>query len=179
MNREQKAEFVDEIRGRFASAPLVILTDFQGATVKEMDQVRRACEPAGIHFRVVKNSLCRRAIAGTPKEKLGPYFKGNVGVLFAGDDPIAAAKVFRELTKTNEKLQVKVGYFDGDVLEGKAVASVADLPSREELLSILLRTMQEAPRQVLGVMQGPARDLLYLLQNHAAELEKREGAAAS
>lgn len=175
MNREQKAGFVDEISGRFADAPLVILTDFQGSTVREMDQIRRACEPAGVHFRVVKNSLCRRAIAGTPKEKLSPYFKGNVGVLFAGDDPIAAAKIFRDLVRTNEKLQVKAGYFDGDVLEGPAVAAVADLPSREELLSILLRTVQEGPRQVLGVLQGPARDLLYLLQNHAAELEKTAG----
>jgi len=179
MNREQKAEFVDEIRGRFANAPLVILTSFQGATVKEMNQIRRACEPAGLHFQVVKNSLCRRAIAGTPKEKLSPHFKGNVGVLFAGDDPIAAAKIYRDLAKANEKLQVKVGYFEGDVLEGKAVAAVADLPSREELLATLLSTMQEAPRQVLGVIQGPPRDLLYLLQNHASELEKREGAAAS
>lgn len=175
MNRDQKAGFVDEISGRFADAPLVILTDFKGVTVREMDTVRRACEPAGIHFRVVKNSLCRRAIAGTPKEKLSQYFKGNVGVMFAGDDPIAAAKIFRELARTNDKLQVKAGFFEGDVLEAPQVAAVADLPSREELLSILLRTVQEGPRQVLGVMQGPARDLLYLLQNYASELEKSDG----
>lgn len=65
MNREQKAAFVDEIRGRFAEAPLVILTEFKGSTVKELDQIRRACEPAGVHFRVVKNTLCRLAIDGT------------------------------------------------------------------------------------------------------------------
>lgn len=171
MNREQKAVFVDEIRGRFAKAPLVILTDFQGTTVKQIDQVRRACERDGVHFEVIKNTLGRRAVAGSPKEKLGPYFKGNVGVLFAGDDPIAAAKLFRDLVKANDKLQVRAGYFDGDVLEGAAVSAVADLPSREELLSVLLRTLQESPRQMLGILQGPARDLLYLLQNYAQKLE--------
>lgn len=176
MNREQKAAFVDEIRGRFAEAPLVILTDFQGATVKEMDQIRRACEPAGIHFRVVKNTLCRRAIDGTDKEPLSPHFRGNVGVLFAGDDPIAAAKVFRDLVKANDKLQAKAGFFEGDLLDGKGVVAVADLPSREELLTLLLRTIIEGPRQVLGVLQAPARDLLYLLQNYAKKLEDEGGA---
>lgn len=176
MNREQKAAFVDEIRGRFAEAPLVILTDFQGSSVKDMDSVRRACEPAGVHFQVVKNTLCRRAIEGTEKEKLTPFFSGNVGVLFAGDDPIAAAKVFRDLAKTNDKLQAKAGFFEGDLLDGTGVTAVAELPSREELLSVLLRTIIEGPRQVLGVLQGPARDLLYLLQNYATKLEDEGGA---
>lgn len=176
MNREQKAAFVDEIRGRFAEAPLVILTEFKGSTVKELDQIRRACEPAGVHFRVVKNTLCRLAIDGTEKEELAPHFRGNVGVLFAGDDPIAAAKVFRDLVKANDKLQAKAGFFEGDVLDAKGVVAVADLPSREELLTVLLRTVIEAPRQVLGVLQAPARDLLYLLQNYAKKLEDEGGA---
>lgn len=172
MNREQKADFVDEIRGRFAEAPLVILTDFQGSTVKEMDSLRRACEPVGVHFRVVKNTLCRRAIEGTDKEPLSAHFRGTVGVLFAGEDAIAAAKVFRDQRKANDKLKVKAGFFEGDLLDAKGVESVAELPSREELLVVLLRTMLEAPRQVLGILQAPARDLLYLLQNYARKLEE-------
>lgn len=99
-----------------------------------------------------------------------------MGVLFAGDDPIAAAKVFRDLAKANDKLQAKAGFFEGDVLDAKGVVAVADLPSREELLTVLLRTVIEAPRQVLGVLQAPARDLLYLLQNYAKKLEDEGGA---
>jgi large subunit ribosomal protein L10 len=171
VNREQKAAFVEEVRDRFANAPLVILTDWKGSTVAEMDALRRACEPAGAQFQVVKNTLCRRAVEGTSHEALAPHFKGNIGILFAGDDPIAAAKVYRAQKKENDKLICRAGYFEGDLLDDKGVDAVADLPSREELLVTLLRTIQEGPRRILGVIRGPARDLLYLLNNYAKKLE--------
>lgn len=171
MNRTQKEAFVQDIRARFEAAPLVILTDFVGSTVAETDQLRRACEPVGVRFQVVKNTLCKRALEGTDKEALAPFFKGNVGVLLAGEDPIAAAKVFRDQAKINQKLQVKAGYFEGEVLDAQGVAAVAELPSREELLSQVLATILEAPRRVMRVIQAPGRDLLYLLNNYATKLE--------
>ena len=171
MNRQQKEAFVEEIRVAMDSSPMVILTDFKGVTVSEIDKVRRACEAQGVQFRVVKNTLARRAVTGTEKEGLAEHFKGNVAVLFSDEDAIAAAKLFREQVKENGKLAVRAGFFEGDVLDAKGVNAVADLPSKEELLSTLLRTVQEAPRQVMGVIQGPARDLLYLLGNYANELE--------
>ncbi|TVQ91733.1 MAG: 50S ribosomal protein L10 [Deltaproteobacteria bacterium] len=171
MNREQKEAFIEDVREQFLAAPLVILTDWKGSTVAEMDTLRRACEPVGVQFRVVKNTLCRRAVQGTELEPLSDHFKGNIGVFFAGEDPIAAAKLFREQKKENEKLICRVGFFEGTLLDEKGVDTVADLPSREELLVTLLRTIQEGPRRVLGVLQGPARDLLYLLNNYAAKLE--------
>jgi large subunit ribosomal protein L10 len=173
MNRDQKAEFIEEIRGRFASAPLVVLTDFKGIKVQEIDRVRRACEKSGSHFQVVKNTLCRRAIAGTAHEKLADHFSGNIGVLFSSEDAVGTAKMFRDVVKANDKLEVRAGFFDGDVLDAKGVTAVADLPSREDLLAKLLATIQEGPRQLLGVIQGAPRDLLYLLQNHASEVEKK------
>ena len=172
MNREQKAQFIEEMRGRFADAPLVILTDFKGSTVAQMDSLRRACEPDGVHFQVVKNTLCRRAIEGTELEPLGEHFKGNVGVLFAGEDPIAAAKLFQKQLKDNDKLVARAGFFEGDILDAAGVEMVSKLPSKEELLVTLLRTLQEGPRQILGVIRGPARDLLYLLNNYANKLEE-------
>jgi large subunit ribosomal protein L10 len=174
MNREEKAVFVEEVRGRFLGAPLVILSDWKGATVQELDAVRRACEAQGVSFQVVKNTLCRRALAGTDLEPLAPHFKGNIGVFFGSEDPIATAKLFREQVKGNAKLVCRAGFFEGGVLDGKGVEAVADLPSREELLVTLLRTIQEGPRRVLGVLQAPARDLLYLLSNYAKKLEETE-----
>lgn len=170
MNRAQKTEFIESVRGHFETAPFVVLTDFKGSTVLEMDALRRSVEEAGGHFQVVKNTLTRRALADTDKSALVEHFRGNVGVVFAGDDPIAVAKCFREQVKANDKLQVKAGFFEGDLLDAKQTAAVADLPSREELLSTLLATVQEGPRQVLGVIQGAPRDLLYLLQNYADTL---------
>jgi large subunit ribosomal protein L10 len=176
VNREQKVEFVEDIRAQFEAAPLVILTDWVGSTVDEMNTFRRACDPAGLRFRVVKNTLCRRALEGTKLEGLAPHFSGTIGVLFADEDAIAAAKVYKAAVKENRKLVPRAAFFDGDVLEGEAVIKVADLPSREELLSLLLRTLQEGPRQVLGVIQAPARDLLYLLKNYETKLEEENAA---
>lgn len=171
MNRDQKAVFVDDLHQRFANTPFVILTDFKGSTVAQMDAVRRSCESAGVHFRVVKNTLAVRALQGTGMEKLADHFTGNVGVVISGEDAVATAKLFKQQVKDNDKLQVKAGFFDGDVLDPKGVAAVADLPSREELLGQLLATLLEGPRNVLGVLQAPPRDLLYLLSNYANKLE--------
>lgn len=172
MNREEKSQIIEDMKSSLAGAPLVLLAEFQGATVAELDAWRRACEPAGIQFQVVKNSLCKRAIDGTRLQALGPYFKGNVAVFISGEDAIAAAKLFNAKRKDSVKVKLKAGFFDGDVIDEKGVEMVANLPSREQLLSTLLATMQEAPRQVMGVIQGPARDLVYVLQNFASKLEK-------
>ncbi|MEZ4322396.1 MAG: 50S ribosomal protein L10 [Myxococcota bacterium] len=115
MNREQKTAFVEEIRGRF-QPHLVVLTDFKGSTVAQMDALRRACEPSGSHFQVVKNTLCKRAIQDLDAQKLDKHFVGNVGVLFAGEDPIATAKMFKAQLKDNKQLVVKAGLFEGDIL---------------------------------------------------------------
>lgn len=172
MNRTDKAEFIAEVRKELGEAPFLLLTDFKGATVLELDKIRRTVEGAGAKFRVVKNTLCRIALSDTDKSELAPHFKGNIGVIVSGDDPIATAKVCRAVLKENAKLQVRAGFFEGDVLDGKAADAVADLPSREELLASLLATMEAAPRQVLQVIQAPARDLLYLLNNYASKLEE-------
>ena len=171
MNRAQKTEVVESVRDAIASSPLLILTDFKGSTVAQMDTLRRSTEEVGATFRVVKNTLCKRAIEGSDAEGLAEHLRGNIGIMFAGEDPIAAAKVFRTLRKENEHLETRAGFFEGVILDAAGVETVADLPSREELLSQLLATIQEGPRQVLGVIQGPARDLLNLLNNHAANLE--------
>lgn len=171
MDRAQKERFVEEMRATIESAPLIILTDFKGSTVAEMDVFRRACEPANVQFRVVKNTLCRRALEGGEKAVLQEHFVGNIGVVISSDDPIATAKLFKEQAKANKKLEARAGFFEGDLLDAQGVAAVAELPSREELLVTLLRTIQEPARQVLGVIRAPARDLLYLLSNYASKLE--------
>lgn len=174
MNRTEKAEIVEGIKSRFSDAPLVVLTDFKGSTVQQMDVLRRTFESKGVGYLVVKNTLARRALEGTPQEGLSKFLKGNTGVIFSGEDPSDAAKLLREQIKSNDNIKVKAGFFEGDVLDDRGVDAVADLPSREELLVSLLRTIQEGPRQILGVLQAPARDLLYLLQNYAKKLEEQE-----
>lgn len=172
MNRTQKTEFIESVRQEMGGAPFLLLTDFKGSTVLELDNVRRSAEKAGARFRVVKNTLTRIALDGTGKEALASHFRGNIGVIVSGEDPISAAKACRQILKENKKLEVRAGFFEGIVLDAKGADAVADLPSREELLSMLLGTLEAAPRQVLQVVQAPARDLLYLLNNYASKLEQ-------
>lgn len=174
MNREQKAAQIDNLATRFAASPFVVLTDFKGSKVTEMDAIRRGCEKGGVFFQVVKNTLAVRALEGTGKEALAGHFRGNIGVLIADEDPIAAAKLFRDQAKANANLVVRAGFFEGDVLDDKGVAAIAEMPSKEELQASLLATLQEAPRSVLGLVQAPARDLLFLLQNYASKLGESE-----
>ncbi len=173
MRLEEKSVVVEELQGRFASAPLVVLTGFSGSTVADLQGFRRAIAAQGMHFRVVKNTLCRRALAGSSKEGMADRLTGNTGVVFSGEDPVAAAKLLREQFRALPKLEVKCGFFDGAVLAPKELEAVADLPSREQLLSTLLGTIIAGPQQLLGVLQAPARDLLGVLSNHAANLEKQ------
>jgi len=179
MNREQKVELVNELSQRLQNTPLVVLTDYRGVDVADINQFRRALEAQGIEYRVIKNTLGRLAVEGTELKDLAEHMTGMTGWVLSGEDPIATAKVLRDVTKDlnkKEKLLLKAGFFDGQTLDGAEVKKVADLPSREELLALLLRTLQEGPRQILGVIRGPARDLLYLLKNYETKLEEDAGA---
>lgn len=178
MNRTQKVEFVENLSTRLANTPFVVLADYRGISVPEVTAFREQIRASGAEYQVIKNTLLRRAIDGTDKEGLGQFMTGMTGVVLSGEDPIATAKSLRDLTKDlqkEEKFVIKGGWFEGTALDAAAVAQVAELPSREELLSLLLRTIQEGPRQVLGVIQGPARDLLYLLKNYETKLEEAAG----
>ena len=178
MNRQQKEELVAELSERLAAAPLVMLADYRGVDVAEISALRNAMGDAGVEYRVAKNTLIKRAIAGTPMEPMGEHLAGMTGLVISGDDPIAAAKALRAATKDlnkDNKFIVKGGFFEGEALDGEAVKKVADLPSREELLVMLLRTIQEGPRQLVSVIQAPGRDLVYLLNNYATKLEEQGG----
>jgi large subunit ribosomal protein L10 len=176
MNREEKAAQVQHLHQRFAATPLVVLADFKGSTVAQLDAIRRGCEKAGVYFQVVKNTLAVRALEGTGKESLGDHFRGNIGIMLAKEDPVSTAKLVKQYAKEYEKIVVRAGYFDGDILDVKGVEGVADLPSKEQLQSQLLATLQEGPRSLLSVLQGAPRDLMYVLSNYADKLEK-EGSA--
>ncbi len=175
MNRDQKVEFVEELHGRLSSTPFVILTAYKGSTVAQMDALRRAVEPTGAHFQVVKNTLAVRALEGTGMEGLADHFKGPIGLVIAGEDAVSVAKTFNGLAKDNDKLEVKAGYFDGEVLDANATKAVAEMPSKEELQAKMLATLLAAPRQVLGILQAAPRDLLYLLKNYERKLEEQQG----
>lgn len=175
MNKSDKVEFVDRFSGEIRGAPFVVLTDHRAVKVSESNALRRKLERGGLRLEIIKNTLARRAVSGTEKQVLESNLVGMTGVILSGEDPVAAAKLIRDSIDPKGTIKVKAGVFEGVLLDAQGVNAVADLPSREELLGSLLATMQEGPRQLLGVVQGPARDLLYLLKNFEAKLAEAEG----
>ncbi len=170
MDKSQKFQYVKDNRERIVNAPLVFVAGYEGSTVIETEEIRNKLRPLGLEIKIVKNTLLRRIVADTPLEGLSLHFKGMNAIIVSGDDPIATARAVRDAFSDKGKIQIKAGYFEGDVLDAKSAAAIADLPSREDLLATLLRTVQEAPRRVMSVMQAPARDLLYLLKNFENKL---------
>ena len=177
MNRSQKEQVVENLRSQFDKSQFVAFVDYRGITVDKVDKVRRTCEAKELKYLVAKNTLIRKAVEGTEKSLLmeAEFLKGMTGVFFSGEDGVAAAKVLRELVKEHKKSEdfiLKGGFFDGDLLDAKGADQVADYMGRDDLLSMLLRTIQEGPRQVLGVVEAPARDLLFLLRNYENKLSE-------
>jgi large subunit ribosomal protein L10 len=178
MNRTEKAELVNQFGERASKAAFVVLAEFRGTKVSDINNFRRELEKNGMGFRVIKNTLARRAFSSIGFVGLDGHLKGMTGVVMSGPDGIASAKILRDLLKPLQTVQVRAGYFDGGVLAGDAVKVVSELPGREELLGMLLATIQEGPRQLVSVIAAPARDLVQVLKNYENKLAEADQAAS-
>ncbi len=175
MNRQGKHEFVASFREQLEAAPFVVVAGYKGTPVNTSNNMRRSLEDSGVQVRIVKNTLAMRALEGTGLEDLAPFFTGMTLVAMTGEDPIQGAKALKDAFAEVKTIEVRAGHFEGDLLDAAGVKAIASLPSREELLVQLLRTIQEPARRVLGVIRAPARDLLFLLQNFENKLSEDAG----
>lgn len=175
MNRQEKHEFVDTFREQLQTAPFVVVAGYAGTPVNTSNKMRRSLEEGEVQVRIVKNTLAKLALEGTGREDLAPFFTGMTLVVLTGADPISGAKAIKDAFSGVKTIEVRAGHFEGDLLDSAAVSVVASLPSREELLVQLLRTIQEPARRVLGILQAPARDLLFLLENYENKLSEDSG----
>ena len=141
LNLEEKKAVVAEVSAQVAKAQAIIVAEYRGLEVGDMTQLRAKARQSGIYFRVLKNSLARRAVADTPFAGLSEHMVGPLAYGI-GSDPVAAAKVLHEFAKGKEKFVIKAGAMANFVMSGKDVANLATMPSRDELLSKLLGTMQ-------------------------------------
>jgi len=132
---------VAEINSQVAKAQAIIIAEYRGLEVDQFTRLRVKARETGIYFRVVKNTFARRAVANTPFSGLAESMVGPLAYGIGGD-PVATAKVFHDFAKNNDRFVIKAGAMAGVVMSDKDVATLAALPSREELLSRLLGTMQ-------------------------------------
>jgi large subunit ribosomal protein L10 len=141
LNREEKAAVIDEVGAQVASAQAIIVAEYRGLGVGPITALRRQARESGVYLRVLKNTLARRAVAGTPFEGLADKLVGPL-IYGISKDPVSAAKVLADFAKSNDKLALKAGAMPHSVLDQDGVKALASMPSREELLAQLMGTMQ-------------------------------------
>jgi len=141
LNLEEKKAVVAEIAAQVASAQTVVVAEYRGITVEKLTTLRASARKEGVYLRVLKNTLARRAFADTPFAGLSDQLVGPLAYGMS-KDPVAAAKVMHEFAKTNDKFIVKAGAMPNFIMSAKDVGNLASMPSRDELLSKLLGTMQ-------------------------------------
>jgi large subunit ribosomal protein L10 len=174
LNLEGKKEVVADVSARVAKAQSIVIAEYRGLPVEDITVLRREARASGVYLRVLKNTLARRAVKGTPFEKLADQMVGPLAYGIS-EDPVAAAKVLHAYAKKNDKLVIKGGAMPNYVMGAKEVGSLATMPGREQLLATLLGTMQ-APiaKFVQTLNEVPSK----FVRTVAAIRDQKEKAAA-
>ena len=163
LNLDEKKAVVAEVSAQVATAQTIVVAEYSGLEVAHLTKLRAQARKSGVYLRVLKNTLVRRAVEGSPFEGLSGQMTGPL-IYGISEDPVAAAKVLNDFAKTKDKLVLKAGSYAGQVLDKCGVQALASIPSREELLG-----------KLLGIMQAPVSGFARAL---AALAKQREEAAA-
>jgi large subunit ribosomal protein L10 len=152
LNLDDKKAVVAEVSAQVANAQTLVVAEYRGIEVGDLTALRKKARESGVYLRVLKNTLARRAVAGTPFEALSDAMTGPL-IYSLSEDAVAAAKVLNDFAKTNDKLVLKAGVYSGKLLDKAAVQALASIPSRDELLATLLGVMK-APVSGFAVAMG-------------------------
>ena len=161
---ETKSVQVQEIAAKFEAAASVVVVDYRGLTVSQVTELRKQLREAGVEFKVYKNTLTRRAAETAGVEAINEFLTGPNAIAFSNEDVVAPAKIINEFAKKNEALEIKAGIIEGTIASVEDVKALAELPSREGLLSMLL-----------SVLQAPVRNFA-LATKAVAEQKEEQGA---
>lgn len=157
LNLEQKQTVVAEVSKVIADAEVAAVAEYRGLTVAQMTVLRQNARKAGVYVKIVKNTLVRRAVEGSAFECMQDHFVGPLAFV-ASKDPVAVAKTLTEFAKDNDKLVVKVGAMGGKLLSVAEMKALATLPSRDQLLAMLMGTMQAPVQKFVATLnEVPAR----------------------
>src|SRR5579864_5844135 len=175
LNLEDKKALVAEVAAVAATAQSVVAAEYRGLTVGQMTELRAKARRQGVYMRVVKNTLARKALAGTAFETVGPKLKGPLVLAFSKDDPGAAARVVKDFAKGHEKLVATLVSLGGQVLPGGDIEKVASLPTREQALAMLLGVLKAPVTKLVGTLAAPASKLARTV---AAVHDQKQAAGA-
>ena len=174
MLRSEKDQVVGELKAQFDKMSSAVFLDFVGMTVEEVTKLRDTFREKGVAYRVVKNTLVKKALADKPwVSKLDDVLVGMTGVAWSFEEPSAAARVLKDFKKDNEKLKIKAGLLEGQVLNGAAVEhQLATLPNKDEARAMLLATMMAPAQHFVMLLNAPAQNFVGVL---AARERKESG----
>jgi large subunit ribosomal protein L10 len=176
MPTRQKARTIDEISAQLSRAKLVIVADYRGLKVADLQAFRGSLRPSGGEIHVAKNTLTRIAASNVGVEGLDPLLEGPSALVFAFEDPVQTAKAVSDFVRTSRILAVKGGVMGDRAVSAADVEAIATLPSREELQAKLLGMLVSPLARTLGVLSGPSRSMVYLLN---ARSEQPQAAPAA
>ncbi|MFD2672482.1 50S ribosomal protein L10 [Marinicrinis sediminis] len=143
---EQKQQMVAEVTDKFRDSACTVIADYRGLNVAQVTELRKNLREAGVEFSVIKNTLLRRATASAELTELDEHLTGPTAIAFSNDDAVAPAKILNQFAKKNEHLKIKAGVVEGKVVSMDEIKALAELPSREGLLSMLLSVLQAPVR---------------------------------
>ena len=173
MNRKEKALVVSDLGEKVKGFQAVVLTNYRGLNVEQMNRLRQRLREEKISYHVVKNTLMKLASKGTDLEKLGNYFEGPTAMAISYGDPVLLAKILSEFVKTQPSLEIKVGLIQGKVTSPEEVKALATMPSREVLLGQILGGIQGTASQLGTVIYNAIKQVLGIIQARADQLSKQ------
>ena len=163
MARPEKEAVVKELTDKFSSAKSLVITDYLGLNVAEITELRSKLREAGVEFKVVKNTLATIAANDVEMEEMTEFFSGPTAIAFGEEDAVSPAKILVEYAKEHEVLEIKAGFLNGEIISKEKVESLAEIPSREELLAKAFASMKAPLTGLVNVLQGNIRGLVQVL----------------